>query len=30
MDTPMTPIEIEDIEISGASFMPINGRGGGG
>jgi hypothetical protein len=30
MDTPMTPIEIDDVEISGVSSMPIDGRGGGG
>jgi hypothetical protein len=29
-DTPMTPIEIDDVEISGVSSMPIDGRGGGG
>jgi hypothetical protein len=26
----MTPIEIDDVEISGVSSMPIDGRGGGG
>jgi hypothetical protein len=26
----MTPIEIDDVEISSASYMPIDGRGGGG
>ena len=30
MDTPMTPIEIDDVEISSASSMPIDGCGGGG
>jgi hypothetical protein len=30
MDTPMTPIEIDDVEISGISSMPIDGRGGDG
>jgi hypothetical protein len=32
LDTPMNPIEIEDveIEISGSSSMPIDGHGGGG
>jgi hypothetical protein len=32
LDTPINPIEIEDveIEISGSSSMPIDGRGGGG
>jgi hypothetical protein len=30
LDTPMTPIEIKDVEIYGASFMPIDGHGGGG
>ena len=32
LDTSMNPIEIEDveIEISGASSMPIDGCGGGG
>jgi hypothetical protein len=32
MDTPMNPIEIEDvkIEISGSSSMPIDGCSGGG
>jgi hypothetical protein len=30
MDTPMTPIEIDDVEISSVSSMPIDGRGGGG
>ena len=31
LDTPMNPIEIEDveIEISGSSSMPIDGHGGG-
>jgi hypothetical protein len=30
MDTPMTPIEIDDVEIFRASSMPIDGRGGSG
>ena len=30
MDTPITPIEIEDVEIFGASIMPIDGHGGSG
>jgi hypothetical protein len=32
LDTPMNPIEIEDVEIqiSGSSSMPIDGHGGGG
>jgi hypothetical protein len=30
METPMTPIEIDDVEISGISSMSIDGRGGDG
>jgi hypothetical protein len=30
LHTPMTPIEIEDVEISGAGSMPVDGCGGGG
>jgi hypothetical protein len=26
MDIPMAPIEIDDVEISGATSMPIDGR----
>jgi hypothetical protein len=30
MDTPLTLVEIEDVEIFGTSFMPIDGCGDGG